>query len=81
MKTNIFSFKNATLYPLFGFLSVLISSCGSYQNSSYYNTDGIYGNSPRETQTVSSVQYKNYFKTLQDESSVSTDTIKIPKQG
>jgi hypothetical protein len=41
MKTNIFITK-ASLYSLIGFLSVLITSCGSYQNSSYYG-DGIYG--------------------------------------
>jgi hypothetical protein len=82
MKTNIFSFKKATLYSLFGFLSVLATSCGSYQNSSYYDSDGIYGNSPRETQTVSSTQYKNYFSSLQETNTVANDSIIVlPKQG
>jgi hypothetical protein len=82
MKTNIFSFKKATLYSIFGFLSVLATSCASYQNSSYYDSDGIYGNSPRETQVVSSTQYKNYFKSLQENNEVLNDSIiKIPNQG
>jgi hypothetical protein len=81
MKTNIFSSQNTTLYSLIGFLSVLLTSCGSYQNSSYYDNDGIYGNAPRETQNVSSTQYKNYFSSLQNENNVSNDTIKIANQG
>lgn len=82
MKTNIFFFKKATLYSLVGFLSVLVTSCGTYQNSSYYDTDGIYGNSPNEPQIVSSNQYKNYFKSLQENNEVVNDSvIKLPSQG
>lgn len=81
MKTNTLSFKNATLYSLIGFLSVLATSCGSYQNSSYYDSDGIYGNTARETQTALSTQYKNYFKSLGDGMTTLNDTINIPNQG
>ena len=81
MKTNIFYSKKATLYSFIGFLSVLVMSCGSYQNSSYYDSDGIYGNTAKETQTVSSTQYKNYFSSLQDEIKVVNDTLILPSQG
>ncbi|HWS59312.1 MAG TPA: hypothetical protein VN182_00135, partial [Flavobacterium sp.] len=81
MKTNIYFSKNATLYSLIGFLSVLVTSCGSYQNSSYYDSDGIYGNTPKVTQTSSSEQYKNYFSSLQENNEVLNDTIKIKNQG
>ena len=43
MKTNIFFTKKTLLYPLIVFFSILMTSCGSYQNSSYYDSDGIYG--------------------------------------
>jgi len=79
MKTNIFFSRNATLYSLIGFLSLLVASCGSYQNSSYYDTDGIYGNTPKEAQAISSNQYKEYFKSLQTENNTN-DTIQIANQ-
>jgi hypothetical protein len=72
MKTISFSSPKPSLSSVIGFLSILIlASCGSYQNSSYYDTDGIYGNTdrkftPRETQNESNIAYKNYFSSLQD---------------
>ena len=39
-----------------GILTLFISSCGSYQQASYYDDDGIYGNGNR---TVS-VEKRNY---------------------
>ena len=81
MKTNFLFSKKATLYSLIGFISVLVTSCGSYQNSSYYDSDGIYGNTAPEPQNVSSTQYKNYFKSLQENNEVLNDTIKIQNQG
>ena len=42
MKTNIFSSKNSILYTTIGIISLLMTACGSYQNSSYYDNDGIY---------------------------------------
>ena len=72
MKTYIFSLKKASLYTLFGLSSILLASCGSYQNSSYYDNDGIYGGT-----TVSRIEntqrpeqnnaYAGYFKSLQDD--------------
>ena len=44
MKTYSFSSKKLSIYSLFGFLSIMVTSCGSYQNSSYYDSDGVYGN-------------------------------------
>ena len=54
MKTNIFFARNTAIYSLIGFLSILVASCGSYQNSSYYDSDGIYGNTAKEV--------RNHFK-------------------
>jgi len=74
MKTNALITRKTPLYFLIGFLSLLITSCGSYQNSSYYDNDGIYGtngekivikdNQPNNT----SIQYKQYFNSLQNTS-------------
>ena len=72
MKTIIFSSHKASLFTLAGFLSLLTVSCGSYQNSSYYDSDGIYGNSYSrtiETETQNNQnQYKDYFGSLQNNS-------------
>jgi hypothetical protein len=72
MKTSILSFQNKSIYYIIGFLSVLVTSCGSYQNSSYYDSDGIYGNPsnrPIATNTQNyQNQYKDYFGSLQNES-------------
>ena len=48
MKTNYFSAKKLSIYSLFGFFSIMITSCSSYQNSSYYDGDGIYGSSEKK---------------------------------
>jgi hypothetical protein len=49
----------------------LLTACGSYQNSSYYDTDGIYGNTYSrniETNTQNNQnQYKEYFGSLRDD--------------
>jgi hypothetical protein len=72
MKTNVLITRKAPLYFLFGFLSMLVTSCGSYQNSSYYENDGIYGTNgdkivTKQTQTnPAAVQYKEYFSSLQN---------------
>ena len=71
MKTSTLSFQNASLYYIVGFLSILLTSCGSYQNSSYYDSDGIYGNRSNravETETPNNPnnQYKDYFGSLQN---------------
>jgi hypothetical protein len=71
MKTNIFSSQKASLYSLIGFLSILMASCGSYQNSSYYG-DGIYGdqgnpNTQRRTTDNTNNRYSDYFSSLQND--------------
>jgi hypothetical protein len=81
MKTNFLFSKKVTLYSLIGFISALVTSCGSYQNSSYYDSDGIYGNTAPEPQNVSSTLNKNYFKSLIENNEVLNDTIKIQNQG
>lgn len=72
MKTNALITLKAPLYFLIGFLGLAVTSCGSYQNSSYYDNDGVYStngekivikdNQPNST----SVQYKQYFSSLQN---------------
>lgn len=79
MKTSIFYFPKTVLYSLFGFLSILITSCGSYQNSSYYDSDGIYGNTDHKktekiVQNNSSNHYKEYFNSLKDNQSTEIST-------
>ena len=71
MKTSTLSFQNTSIYYIVGFLSVLLASCGSYQNSSYYDSDGIYGNTANraivtETQNAPNNDYKDYFGSLQN---------------
>jgi hypothetical protein len=78
MKTNIFTSQNRSLLLLIPILSILSTSCGSYQNSSYYDRDGIYGNSEivsSEKAVVdnSSTHYKNYFNSLQDNNNLPTE--------
>ncbi|MBP4140321.1 hypothetical protein J3S90_00700 [Flavobacterium sp. P4023] len=72
MKTNTLSPRNTSIYYFVVFFSVLLTSCGSYQNSSYYDSDGIYGSSSNRTIETRSQnnsydrnQYKDYFATLQ----------------
>jgi hypothetical protein len=72
MKTTTSITRKTPFYVLIGFLSLIITSCSSYQNSSYYDNDGIY--STKETKnvtdsnqpTASSIQYKQYFESLQN---------------
>lgn len=76
MKTTVFYQRNIPQFAFIGFLCLLISSCGSYQNSSYYETDGVYGsNSSRvvynESQNTSGNQYQEYFRSLQNTNSSS----------
>lgn len=79
MKTNFISFPKPSLYSIIGFLSIfVITSCSSYQNSSYYDTDGIYGSTDSKIQrkiisNESATAYQDYFNSLQD----SNDTTAI----
>ncbi|PKB17836.1 hypothetical protein [Flavobacterium sp. 5] len=72
MKTNALITQKTSLYFLIGFLSLIITSCGSYQNSSYYDSDGIYSTNGDKVvikdnkPTPASIQYKEYFNSLQN---------------
>jgi hypothetical protein len=78
MKTNFISFPTPSLNSIIGFLSILsITACGSYQNSSYYDTDGIYGTTEagmrkRAIAKESAIAYQNYFGALQDTKDTTT---------
>jgi hypothetical protein len=72
MKTTIFPSLNTAFCSIIGFFSFLATSCGSYQNSSYYDSDGIYGNTnigntEKIAQKNPSNHYKEYFNSLQNE--------------
>ena len=71
MKTSISLRQNSAHFYLIGLLSFLAASCGSYQNTSYNDNDGVYGGSSRTyaqtTTTGTNNQYKEYFKSLQDD--------------
>lgn len=72
MKTTIFPYPKTAFCSLIGFFSFLVTSCGSYQNSSYYDSDGIYGNTDirnteKTAQNNSSNHYKEYFNSLQND--------------
>lgn len=75
MKTYNFPSKTFSAFSLIGLLSLLVTSCGSYQNSSYYERDGIYGqpeNAERQP-TATAQDYKDYFESLQEDDEVFTD--------
>jgi hypothetical protein len=69
MKTNYFSSSKSTsfFYLILGFSMVLVS-CGTYKNSTYYDRDGIYGSEDNETKrTEKNVdKYKDYFSALRE---------------
>ena len=74
MKTNSLS-KNVNFRWLFVVaMGIIFASCGTYQNSSYYDNDGIYGessNSQQKTTTAETSQssyYQNYFSSINQES-------------
>ena len=63
MKTySSFTRKNA-LFCIFGLLAILTTSCGSYQNSSYYDNDGVYGSDRPNTQTENKYSEQNLVET------------------
>ena len=64
MKTYYFNRKRLSTYALFGFLAIVTSSCGSYQNSSYYDNDGAYGGSQTNNNNSQSNKYQEYFSDL-----------------
>ena len=81
MKTNYFSTKSLSVFSLIGLVGLLVTSCGSYQNSSYYDRDGIYNsnrnNNNQVANSASSQEYRNYFESriepINDSTEVFTD--------
>lgn len=79
MKTYCVNLPKPSLKSIFGFLSLFFfASCGTYQNSSFYDTDGIYGSSDtrvrkQKTNDDSGIAYQSYFNSLQQENEVFTD--------
>jgi hypothetical protein len=70
MKTNYFSASKLSFYLLFGLLIALSTSCGSYQNVSYYDNDGIYGSSPSKQKVAATEtpnKYQEYFRSLNED--------------
>ena len=56
-------FRKHILVSLLIFLLIIVYSCGSYQGSSYYTSDGIYGKiSGSENQTNQSSNSSEYYK-------------------
>jgi hypothetical protein len=68
---------------LIGIVSIIITSCGSYQNVSYYDNDGIYSSNTTKKEQVSknnnentdpkSHEYAQKFRAMQDEYTYFTD--------
>jgi hypothetical protein len=82
MKSATLQIRSCLLLALWLFIFTLVS-CGSYQNSSYYDRDGIYGAQPQQNEPVESTpevdsrnrEYKKYFSSLKnDDSLIFTDT-------
>ena len=72
MKTNYFSSaKSISIYSIIGLISVILASCGSYKNSSYYDKDGIYGSDENgkdyKVENRNSDKYKEYFSSLRED--------------
>ncbi|MCH4833668.1 hypothetical protein E5F92_013530 [Flavobacterium columnare] len=69
MKTNFQYLRNAVVKIVLVSISILIQACASYQNISYYDNDGIYGSTHKETKIIQEVRdqnndggrYKEYF--------------------
>ncbi|MBF02857.1 MAG: hypothetical protein CMP76_06135 [Flavobacterium sp.] len=84
MKANLPLLRKRHLFSLLGILSVMmLVSCGSYQNTSYYDNDGIYGSNQRyevsndnkysQQNLESSNKYSQQFKSMQDDYTYFTD--------
>jgi hypothetical protein len=79
MKTNLPFMKKISNSLAVGCLSAVLFSCGSYQNTSYYDNDGVYSDTAKKTNNVNpdntnSDKYKEYFSSLnQDSNEIFTD--------
>lgn len=81
MKTNSLHQIRYSSYSALIILSVFVASCRSYQNASYFDSDGIYGDGAPQQNVAAvsdnqnnSYQYKNYFESLQDPSAKKDST-------
>lgn len=82
MKTYYLFTKKNTIFSLFGLMVIITTSCGSYQNSSYYDNDGVYGSDRPTTQVENkyseqnlekSNKYTEQFRTMQEDYTYFTD--------
>ena len=64
MNKHIFS--NQNLVSLSVLLALIVYSCGSYQGSSYYTSDGIYGKVSGSEEVINQSNNSNYFKDVFD---------------
>src|SRR5690606_16921161 len=77
MKTKLPILSKIPMLFALGMLAMFVVSCGSYQNSSYYDNDGVYGNYDRNNDEVPNKyseenfqdgqKYAGKFKAMQDE--------------
>ena len=77
MKTKLPILRKIPMLFALGTLVFVVFSCGSYQNSSYYDNDGVYGNYDRNNDQVTNQYseenlqngniYAEKFKTMQGE--------------
>ena len=59
MKTNNYNLRQISLYSLLGILGLAVTSCSSYQNTSSYDNDGIYGSVPHDENDEPIYTYNN----------------------
>jgi uncharacterized membrane protein YgcG len=68
MKTKYFYDNKITIYSILGLMALLTASCGSYQSTSYYDSDGVYGSNERgNTSQTEPTTRKDYFSAYKTE--------------
>lgn len=69
MKTNYLLNRKIGRYSLVGIIALLAASCGSYQSTSYYDSDGIYSNPEKTTAAAQpeTTTRKDYFASYKNE--------------
>ncbi|MES1181520.1 MAG: hypothetical protein ABUL44_01870, partial [Flavobacterium sp.] len=69
MKTNFILGNRFSIYMISGLVAFLLLSCSSFQNSSYYEGDGIYSSAgkPNNKNNSQSNKYQEYFNDLNRE--------------
>ena len=83
MKTYYLINSKKNAFSLIGLVAIFTASCGSYQNSSYYDNDGVYGSTERPKEQVEnkyseqniekSNEYAQQFKAMQEDYAYFTD--------